>query len=177
MDQIGKKSATTWAALRHRLLDGYDHLVKRLAIQLGSMDLAREAVHETYLKLQRQGPMEPVQNPDGYLFRAAINTARNKQAVENRYLTPEEADDLLALADESPDPAQVVEGQSEFVHLERALAELPERRRRIFEASWAEGVSHQELARQYEVDIRTIQREIERALEHIHRYWRRAGLN
>lgn len=158
-------------------MDGYDRLVRRLAAHLGSADLAREAVHETYLRLQKQGPIEPVNNPDGYLFRAAVNIARNRQAVDNRYLTPAEADALLSLADDAPGPAQVIEAQSEFIHLEKALAQLPARRREIFESSWVDGVSHQDLARQHNVDIRTIQREIERATEHVRRYWRKSGLN
>ena len=176
MDQNGKLPVTTWAALRTRLLDAYDTLVRRLASRLGSVDLAREAVHETYLRLQKQGPMEPVENPEGYLFRAAVNVARNRQLVENRYLNPDEADALLSLPDDVPGPAQVIEAQSEFVQLERALAQLPERRRRIFEAAWVDGVSHRELARRHNVDIRTIQREIERATEHVRNYWKKSGL-
>ena len=165
-------SDSSWPGLRERLLDRYDDLVRRLSRRLGSTDLAREAVHETFLRLQRTDPSEPVRNLDAYLFRTAINIAKNRRKVESRYLTFSETEAMIGIPDEAPDPARVAESRSEMALLSRALEELPPRRRAIFEASWAHGTPHATLAADHGVHLRTIQRELELAAEHIRRYWK-----
>lgn len=165
-------SDSSWAGLRERLLDQYDQFVRRLTRRLGSADLAREAVHETFLRLQRTDAAEPVRNLDAYLFRTAINIAKNRRKVEGRYLNFSETEELIGIPDEAPDPAQIAESRSEIAQLILALEELPPRRRAIFEASWAGGVSHATLAADHGVHLRTIQRELELATEHVRRFWK-----
>jgi RNA polymerase sigma factor (sigma-70 family) len=158
------------ADLRNRLLERYDEFVRRLARRVGSVDLAQEVIHETYLRLQRAGEPMPIRNPDGYIFRTAVNIAKNRSVVERRYLNISEIDDLVGIPDEAPDPARIVEARSEADLLRRALAQLPARRREIFEASWADETPHAELARRYGVHLRTIQRELEQATRFV-RAW------
>jgi RNA polymerase sigma factor (sigma-70 family) len=163
-------SETTWAALRHRLLSGYDEFVRRLGRRLGSTDLAREVIHETYLRFERVGDMEPVRNPDGYIFRTAINIAKNRDVIKRRYLNASETEALIGIPDEAPDPARIAEARSEAQLLQQALAQLPPRRREIFVASWVDETPHPELARRYGVHLRTIQRELEQAARFV-RQW------
>jgi RNA polymerase sigma factor (sigma-70 family) len=160
-------SETTWAGLRRRLLSRYDDLTQRLGRRLGSVDLAREIIHETYLRFERVGDMAPVQNPDGYIFRTALNIAKNRFVVEGRYLTASETEMLIGVPDDAPSPEQAAGAHLEIAIVRRALAKLPKRRREIFEASWADGVPHAELAVRHGVDIRTIQREVEAATKFI----------
>ncbi|MFZ0267690.1 RNA polymerase sigma factor [Caulobacter sp.] len=162
----------TWAGLRQRLLARYDEFVRRLTPRLGSADLAREVVHETYMRFERVGDIGVIENPDGYIFRTAINIARNKGVIERRYLNVSEIENLIGLADDAPNPAQIAEARSEMDILRRALTKLPSRRRAIFEASWVDGVSHAELALRYNVHIRTIQRELEQATMFVRRFWK-----
>lgn len=163
-------SDSSWTGLRERLLDRYDDFVRKLTRRLGSADLAREAVHETFLRLQRTDAAEPVRNLDAYLFQTAINIAKNRRKVESRYLTFSESETLIGIPDEAPDPARIVESRSEVALLIRALETLPPRRRAIFEASWAGGVPHAILAESHGVHLRTIQRELELAGEHVRRF-------
>lgn len=163
-------SETTWAELRHRLLERYDEFVRRLSRRVGSADIAREVMHETYLRFQRVGSSEPIRNPDGYIFRTAINIAKNRDVVERRYLNASEIEVLIDVPDEAPDPARVAESRSEAALLQRALSELPARRREIFEASWVDETPHLELAIRYGVHVRTIQRELEQATKFV-RLW------
>jgi RNA polymerase sigma-70 factor (ECF subfamily) len=165
-------SDSSWTGLRERLLDRYDDFVRRLTRRLGSADLAREAVHETFLRLQRTDAAEPVRNLDAYLFRTAVNIAKNRRKVESRYLNFSETEALIGIPDEAPDPAQIAESRSEIAQLIRALEALPARRRAIFEASWAGGVPHATLAADHGVHLRTIQRELELATEHVRRFWK-----
>ena len=162
---------TTWASLRRRLLERYDDFVSRLARRLGSSDLAKEAIHETYLRFERGGDHEAIRNPDGYIFRTAVNIAKNKAQVERRYLSASETEALINIPDDSPDSARTVEARSDMEFLRRALAQLPDRRREIFEASWVDGVSYADLALRYGVHVRTIQREILQATTFVRRCW------
>jgi RNA polymerase sigma-70 factor (ECF subfamily) len=157
--------------MRHRLLDGYDELVRRLTRRLGSADLAREVIHETYLRFERVGDMEPVRNPDGYIYRTAVNIAKNKGTIERRYLNASDTELLIGIVDEAPDPERSAQARSQAEVLKRALTQLPPRRREIFEASWGDEVPHAELALRYGVHVRTIQRELEQAAKFV-RHWR-----
>jgi RNA polymerase sigma-70 factor (ECF subfamily) len=164
-------SDTSWAALRGRLLERYDDFVRRLSRRLGSSDLAREVIHETYLRFERLGELEPVRNLDGYIMATAVNIARNRVTIERRYLTGPETDALIGIADEAPSSARTVEARSEMGLLLRILSELPPRRRQIFEGSWVDGLSYAELATRHRVHVRTIQREIAEATTHVRRRW------
>jgi RNA polymerase sigma factor (sigma-70 family) len=157
---------TSRATLRHVLLAGYDNLAKRLTAQLGCSDLARDALQDTYLRLERAAEIGPVRNPRAYLLRIALNVAANRRVASRRRLTATETEALLEVADEAPDPARIVEARSEIEALKAALAELPPRRREIFLAAWVEEVPHQEIAKRFEVTIRTVQIELKHALEH-----------
>ncbi|MCI3178665.1 RNA polymerase subunit sigma-70 [Caulobacter sp. CCUG 60055] len=170
-----RMSETTWAALRHRLLGRYDEFVRRLSRRLGSADAAREVVHETYLRLQRVGDIEPIRNPDGYIFRTAINIAKNREVKERRHLGASEIDILMEIPDEGPDPARIAEARSEAAQVRLALAQLPQRRREIFEASWVDETPHAELARRYGVHLRTIQRELDEATKYVRRWCKENG--
>jgi len=167
----------SWAGLRHRLLERYDEFVRKLSRRVGSADLAREIIHETYLRLERIGDIGPIQNPDGYIFRTAVNIAKNRSVKEGRYLNASETDMLIGIADDTPDPARIVEARSETALLRRALAQLPPRQREIFEASWADETPHAELAVRYGVHLRTIQRELEQATGFVRRWCKENDLS
>lgn len=164
-------SETTWARLRRRLLDRYEEFVRRLTRRLGSPDLAREAIHETYLRFERVGDTEPVANLDGYIFQTAVNIAKNRSVVDRRYLSASETAELIGIPDEAPDAARTASARLEMERLTRLLDELPPRRREIFIASWVDGVSYAALAERYGVHIRTIQREVLQATLFVRRRW------
>jgi RNA polymerase sigma-70 factor (ECF subfamily) len=157
---------STRELLRHTLLVRYDDLKRRLTRRLGSADLANEALQDTYLRLETMAETGPIRRPLAYLFRTALNIGINRRIADSRLLTASEVDALLEVADETPDPARIVEARSEISALGRALAELPVRRRQIFLASWVDGVSHMELAARFGVSLRTIQSELRSAVDH-----------
>ncbi len=60
--------------LRSFLVQRYDQLKQRLALRLGNAELAEDALHETWLKLQRsQSIPGPIATPQAYLLRMAVN--------------------------------------------------------------------------------------------------------
>jgi RNA polymerase sigma factor (sigma-70 family) len=73
---------------------------------------------------------------------------------------------LYEMADELADPARTAEARAEIDALERALAELPRRRRAIVVAARVDEMPHREIARRFGVSERTIEKELRAGLEH-----------
>ncbi|WP_426425293.1 RNA polymerase sigma factor [Bradyrhizobium genosp. A] len=152
------------AALRQLLVANYESLGKRLARRLGSSETAHEVLHDTYLRLESAAEIGPVRSPQDYLFRIALNIATDRRRAEARRLSTTEIDSLFDLADDAPDASRVVEARSELRALERAMAELPERRRLIFKAVLVDNVPRQELAKRFGITQRSVDLEVNRAL-------------
>ncbi len=152
--------------LRKALVESYDRLLSQLERRLSSRDLAREALHDTYLQLERAKEIRPIEHPIGYLIKIAINLARGRQRAGKRLLSVAEIEATFNLADEAPDPAQTVEARSELEAFERALAELPPRRQAILLASFSENLSSLEIAQRFGLSKRMIDIELKLAREY-----------
>lgn len=154
------------ATLQNLLVENYNSLSRRLARRLGSEESADEALQDTFLRLQRGAEIGDVRSPKDYLFKIALNIAADQRRARLRKLTTDEVDALLDIADDAPTPERVVEARSELQALLRAMEELPERRREIFKAALLEKVPRRDLAIRFGVSVRTIDFEVQRALEH-----------
>ena len=154
------------ALLRRTLLASYGNLMARLTRRLGSPDLAAEALHETWLRLERPGNISDVANPESYLYRAAINTAANLRNAGARHLGSGEISALLEIPDEAPGAERIAMARAEIGALEQALAELPARQRAVFCEVMFQSTPYPVLAERYGVSTRTIYKDVEQALEH-----------
>jgi RNA polymerase sigma-70 factor (ECF subfamily) len=150
--------------LQQLLVSGYDELKTRLRHRLGSETLASEILHETYLRLSRLGAAGPVQSPKAYLLRVALNVAATGRMADNRRLSHSEVE--LLRHGHTADPSQIAEGRSDIKALQRALNELPARRRAILLASRVEEISHQDIARRFAISTRMVEKELKLALEY-----------
>jgi RNA polymerase sigma-70 factor (ECF subfamily) len=157
---------TNRAALRNALIEGYDDLKRRLARRLGSLDLAGEALQDTFLRLEYGNEIDAVESPRAYLFRTALNLAANRRVAESRHPTNFEIEALLGIPDDAPDPARIIEARSEVAAMERALRDLPQRRRDILHATFLEEASAPDIAKRHDVSVRTVQIELREALVH-----------
>lgn len=152
--------------LRDLLLAEYHDLNRRLSRRLGSAENASEVLHETYLRLEKISEIAEVRSPKAYLFRIALNVANDRRRSEIRRLTTSEIETLLEIPDDQPDAARVIEDRSEIKLLRRAIAELPERRRRALLLSRVEGMTNREIAELFGVTVRTIETDLKQAIEH-----------
>jgi RNA polymerase sigma-70 factor (ECF subfamily) len=116
------------------------------------------------LRLEGVAEIGYVRSPQDYLFRIALNIATDRRRAEARRLSPAEIDSLFDIPDETPDAFRVVEARSELRALERAMAELPERRRLIFKAVLMHNTPRQELAKRFGITQRSVDLEVNRAL-------------
>jgi RNA polymerase sigma factor (sigma-70 family) len=156
---------TTWATLRQLLAEKYDDLRKLLARRLGSDDLARETLHETWLRLDRGDDVATVRSPNAYLIRAVLNLASDRQRAERRRLRRSEVNIILdKIADEAPGPAKEVEARQELAAFRAVIEALPERQRAILIAARLEEIPHQKIAERFGISTRMVQIELRRAL-------------
>jgi RNA polymerase sigma-70 factor (ECF subfamily) len=156
----------TWTVLRQLLADRYDEFRKRLAHRLGSEELARETLHETWIHLHRGESSETIKSPAGYLLRTAFNIATDRGRKESRLARRFEIKAVLEAPDETPGAADVTEARQEIEALERALEELTPRRRMILLASRLEGTPLRLIAGQLGISQRMVEIELKHALDH-----------
>jgi RNA polymerase sigma-70 factor (ECF subfamily) len=152
--------------LRHLLVLDYQALKSELARYLGSADHASEALQDTWLRLERATPQQPIEKPFGYLLRIAYNIAVKQRRRERQGMMLQDARAALNIVDDAPDPERVVGARSEFAALERALAELSPRRREILIASRADGMPLREIAVRLGISQRLVEMELKFALLH-----------
>jgi RNA polymerase sigma-70 factor (ECF subfamily) len=152
--------------LRAALAADYSGLFKRLTRRLGSSELASEALHETFLRVERVTETAPVRSPRDFLFRIALNVATDRRRVEKRYLSAETVHEFLEIPDEAPDAASILEGRQEVEALDKALAELPDRCRKVFMAAVVQKLPDQEIATLLGVSVRTVEIDLKQALTH-----------
>jgi RNA polymerase sigma-70 factor (ECF subfamily) len=78
-----------------------------------------------------------------------------------------EADAILDLIDEQPRADQIAEDRSQLAVVQKAINEMPARRRAIFEAAWIRDLPHREIAEAHGLTLRMIQIELKHAAEHV----------
>jgi RNA polymerase sigma-70 factor (ECF subfamily) len=162
-------SESNRSVLHATLIADYDGFARRLASLLGSPDLAREALHETFLRIEGVSEMMAILSPEDYIFRTAINVAKDRYKRDRRLLSAAEIGAICDIPDDRPDPSMVVEGRLDLRDLNKALAELPERRRAAFLAAHIEQIPHSEIAGRLGVNIRTVEFDLQYAMEHLSR--------
>lgn len=151
--------------LRQFLVDGYSDLRRRLVRRLGSAELASEALHETYLRLEGAGDAV-VQRPRDYIFRVALNIARDHTRADKRRLNYSEVEAMYHVDGAVIDAERQLEARSELAALERAFQQLPPRQRAILIAVRIEGVAHAALANRFGISERMVDKELRHALEY-----------
>lgn len=153
-------------ALRQLLLTSYDELKSRLTQRLGSSELAGDAVQDTWLRLERAEGIGSVTSPANYLFRMALNIARDRMVSERRHLTAVEIERLLDLADDRADPASIAEVRAELQLVETLIAELPPRQREILVAARLDGLPRREIAERLGISLSLVEKELKLAHEY-----------
>jgi RNA polymerase sigma-70 factor, ECF subfamily len=160
-------------SLRETLSANYETLAGRLARRLGSLDLAREALHETFLRLDGISEAVPVRSPSEYLFRTAINLAKDRRKSDRHLLSAGEIAAITDIPDDGPDPSMVAESRIELQELDKALAELPDRQRSVFLAAHVDRLHHKDIATRLGINVRTVDFDLQYAMEHLSRRLRR----
>jgi RNA polymerase sigma-70 factor (ECF subfamily) len=158
---------SAWLTLRRRLVESYDELRILLTRRLGSEDLARETLHETWLRLDRVDDVSVMRNPDAYLARVALNLATDRQRFEARRARKFDVNAVLDdLVDDVPGQAEDLESRRDLKIFEDAICELSERRRAILIAARLDQEPHQKIGERLGISKRMVQIELKYALQY-----------
>lgn len=129
---------------------------------------AEDVVQDTYLHLRQRGNAATLEHPRPYLFRIAANLAMDmarKTKVRLRYAG--EGFALACHAEAPASPEAAAGGVMELRRLQASLAELPPLCRDAFLLSRIEDLTHAEIAARLGVSVRTIDRHMAKAWEHL----------
>jgi RNA polymerase sigma-70 factor (ECF subfamily) len=146
--------------------------LKRAAHRLlGDAHLAEDLVHDAYLRAV-EGPRSPaavVTQPLSYAHRVVRNLAidhHRRSALESRLFEPDDSGMEVVAAPAAHSPETMAIDRHELARVARALAELPERVRRVFELYRLEGRTQREIGAELGVSAATVNTLIREALEH-----------
>jgi RNA polymerase sigma-70 factor (ECF subfamily) len=131
-----------------------------------SLDLhqAKEVVHTAFIKLwETRHHILPGQSAKSYLYRIITNNCRDLLKHEKVKLAYQKAvfENASSL---SVNEFQNVDVKEMAANIDKAVAELPDQMRRIFELSRYEGLKYGEIAGHLNISVKTVETQMSRAL-------------
>lgn len=136
---------------------------------LGDAHDADDLVHDAYLRAVDAAAAQPeLRQPLSYAHRMVHNLAIDRYrrgAFEMRLFEPED-DDTHATAVAEHTPEALAIGREQLSLVARALAELPERVRHVFELYRLQGRTQREIGAELGLSAATVNHLIRQALEH-----------
>ena len=146
-------------------------LIAFIRNKVGCADLAEDLLHDLFLNIwSRIDTWEVGGDMRTYLFSAARNhvwSYYSKQRVRRQHALEEQQDRASRPAGEDPDAIRRLEAEALAGAMNGWLAELPPRRREVFELSRHEHLTYQEIADRLGVSIKTVETQMSRSLRHL----------
>lgn len=153
---------TSTLALLRTFETDYPLLLQRLSRRLGARERAVEALHDTYIKLRSGPEIGEVRKPRAYLYRMALNLARNRRRNEGR-VVPVASAVFLDLPDTSPGQDRIVGADQELMLAIKALRSMSLKSQQIFLAKWRDDKSQGEIAAEFGMHKRSVQKALAKA--------------
>ena len=151
-------------------------LLRYLRDLLARREDAEDVAQETYLKLVNAGGLEHSEvRVRAFMFKVATNLAYDRFR-QRRARGPHEDAELVALADEAPGADRIVALEQGISIVERTVLGLPARCRQVFLLRVAHEWSYEAIASRLQVSKRTVEREMQQALEACERNLKRGEL-
>ncbi|MGJ7545858.1 RNA polymerase sigma factor [Variovorax sp. LT1R16] len=146
----------------------YTSLKLMLTRRLGNADLASDALHDTWVRLQGAKELPARDHPGAYLMRVATNIAVDMQRKQRHTVSGEDIDAVLEeMADPGPGPAEQAQARFDLNVVAQLVERMPERRRAIFVMVHWEDMTRQEVADRLDISRRTVETELQRAHERL----------
>ncbi len=127
-----------------------------------------DVVQESFLRLTEYPDPEAIQNHRAFLFQTATNVVVDRyrrRETRERHLDCDA--DVYAVADHHSAPDRTLEAQESLALFTRILAELPALQQHTFVLFRIEECTHAEIARRLGISVRSSERYVQLALEHI----------
>ena len=148
-------------------------LEKFLARKLDSPEDAAEVAQDAFLRLYRMADPQNLDNARAFLFQVANNLAIDqlrRRTLYFRFLNSEksmasdgEPVDINAIA---ASPEQIISAREKLAAIYRAVDELPFKVKQAFLLHRKSGLSYNDIARQMDVSVSSVEKYILQALKH-----------
>jgi RNA polymerase sigma-70 factor (ECF subfamily) len=145
-----------------------------LAARVGDRQEAEDLVQELFLKLEGVVPPPDLRDPVSYLFRMALNLARDKrrerqraQAREGDWADTRTMTSGTEAIDDSSSAEAAYGAKQRIAAIRAALDELSPQCRRVFVLHKFEDLSHEEVARRAGISRSTVEKHMHTALKHL----------
>ena len=129
------------------------------------IDSAKEAVHTAFVRLwESRQKLSADLSIKGYLYKTIINICldmlRHEKVKEKheRIVSRNNEDDAAHCCFQTPDIKYLA------AEIDKAVSELPDQMRRIFELSRYDGLKYAEISSQLNISIKTVETQMSRAL-------------
>jgi len=162
-------AAAPEAAAEHPLVvtfnDLRDELISTLVYLLGNRDDAMDAAQEAFLKCWRaRATIDEVQNLRAWVFRVAMNTARDQQrSAWNRRVKPLIGEELM-IAGREEAPGVAVEDQETLDLLRQALLDLRPEEKEVFLLRQNGNLTYEQIAEIRSAPVGTVKTQMRSAL-------------
>ena len=142
-----------------------NELVSTLVYLLGNRDDAHDAAQEAFLKCWRaRASLPEVQNVRAWIFRVAMNTARDVQrSAWSRRVKPLIGEDLMLAAREDV-PGLALEDQEALDLLRKAIAELRQDEKEVFLLRQNGDLTYEQIAEIRKAPVGTVKTQMRSAL-------------
>ncbi len=151
----------------------YKRLLASVRRKIGAQE-AEDVVQDAYVRLASASERAPIRDEGAFLHTVATNLVRDRgRAAVTRATYAGDMDENVA-ADE-PNAWQVLSSRQQLEVLEKALKELPEKRRAALVLFRFDGRSHVEIAEMLGLSVSMVEKHVRAALEHCRRRMREAN--
>lgn len=141
-----QNSWTTKAEWVRGALEQYEAPLIRYAVRMtGDLELARDIVQDTFLKLCTADPMRVDHHLAPWLYRVCRNRALDVLKKENR-MQPLASGQAEARPSPAPAPRAVAEGHETEAAVRAAIEALPEKQREAFRLKFQDQMSYKEIS-------------------------------
>jgi RNA polymerase sigma-70 factor (ECF subfamily) len=132
-----------------------------------TLEDSEEIVQDLFVKIwEKRTELEINTSLKAYLYRSVQNYALNflsKKKTQNRYLMIHSRQ----LSDDFGNERNELLEEELRVLLKRAILQLPEKRRRIFELSRFEGMKYSRIAEKLSISVKTVESQMTKALKYL----------
>lgn len=143
-------------------------LVRMLAKVVGCANLAEDLAQEAYLRVAQAVQGRQIEHLRPFLYQTAQHLAfdhlRSQRSKRRFECTPEDGQQLSAVATPQPGPESHVQGQQQLRQLQQVLRSLPERQQRILLLHRLHGLSQSAIAARLDISLSTVEKDLRIAL-------------
>jgi RNA polymerase sigma-70 factor (ECF subfamily) len=144
-----------------------DELVSTLCFMLGSSDDAQDVAQEAFLRCWKtRDGMAEVQNARAWIFRVALNAAKDLQrSAWRRRVKPMLGTEIMPMIDSTPPAHEIAEERESLQRLRKALMQLRPEEKEVFLLRQNADLTYEEIAELRHRPVGTVKTQMRSALQ------------